>query len=171
MSSVQKFIGEFNHTDGLIYIAAALLISVEIMKCISWIAEKFGLKTKFVDHEEKQDLEIMELHDEINEIKTAYENSAHHCEERDGRIMAALDEIRDQQKVNVARSDFISAMSIRRTLVDGCETAIHNKCITSNSLKSLEDLYTVYHDPEYLNQNSYVMDLMEAVKKLEIVVE
>ena len=171
MSSVVKFFQEFHHADGILYVIAILFVLVEILKAVSWLAEKFGLKTKYVDHQERQDNEINGLHEELNELRTEYEASAAHCEQRDVKIMSALDEIRDSQKSNVARHDFISAMSIRRALVSGCEQAIRDKQITSNSLRSLEDLYKAYHEPEYLGQNSYVSDLMEAVKKLEIVIE
>jgi len=59
-------------------------------------------------------------------------------------------------------------MTIRRQLVTGCEEAISRGSISFTGLSSLEDLYKVYHSEEYLNQNSYVTDLMEKVRRLEV---
>lgn len=57
MSDVTKFWG-MNHGYGLLYIVAAMLVAVAIIKAIAYIAEKFGIKTKAMIREEAQDEDI-----------------------------------------------------------------------------------------------------------------
>lgn len=76
MSDVIKF-SEMNHGQGILYVIASILIAVAIIKAISYLAEKFGLKTRAMIREEQQDKAIDALKerqdkvcDDLDDIKT-----------------------------------------------------------------------------------------------------
>lgn len=75
MSDVTKF-WELNHSQGILYIVAAILVAVTIIKALTYIAEKFGLKTRAMIREEAQDKDISALKEsqeklcgDLNDIK------------------------------------------------------------------------------------------------------
>ena len=75
MSDVTKF-WELDHSQGILYIVAAILVAVAIIKALTYIAEKFGLKTRAMIREEAQDKDISALKEsqeklcgDLNDIK------------------------------------------------------------------------------------------------------
>lgn len=109
---------------------------------LSWL----GIETKWDREKREQREAIQHVADAMDEIKRTVQAQAEH-----GRKL-----------------DEITAMQIRHDLVESCEAAIQAGEIPSQVLKSIEDLYYVYHDPAYLGKNSYVSDLVNRVRSLKI---
>lgn len=109
---------------------------------LSWL----GIETKWDREKREQREAIQHVADAMDEIKRTVQAQAEH-----GRKL-----------------DEITAMQIRHDLVESCEAAIQAGEIPSQVLKSIEDLYYVYHDPVYLGKNSYVSDLVNRVRSLKI---
>lgn len=110
------------------------------------ILEWLGIETKWDREKREQREAIQHVADAMDEIKRTVQAQTEH-----GRKL-----------------DEITAMQIRHDLVESCEAAIHAGEIPSQVLKSIEDLYHVYHDPAYLGKNSYVSDLVNRVRSLKI---
>ena len=104
-------------------------------------------------------------------IETKWDREKREQRETIRRVADAMDEIKQTVQAQSEHSrqiDEITAMQIRHDLVESCEAAIHAGEIPSQVLRSIEDLYHVYHDPEYLGKNSYVSDLVNRVRSLKI---
>lgn len=104
-------------------------------------------------------------------IETKWDREKREQRETIRRVADAMDEIKmtvQAQSEHSRQIDEITAMQIRHDLVESCEAAIHAGEIPSQVLKSIEDLYYVYHDPAYLGKNSYVSDLVNRVRSLKI---
>lgn len=104
-------------------------------------------------------------------IETKWDREKREQRETIRRVADAMDEIKQTVQAQAEHSrqiDEITAMQIRHDLVESCETAIHVGEIQLDRLKSIEDLYHVYHDPAYLGKNSYVSDLVERVRMLRV---
>ena len=104
-------------------------------------------------------------------IETKWDREKREQRETIRRVADAMDEIKQTvqaQSEHGRKLDEITAMQIRHDLVESCEAAIHAGEIPSQALRSIEDLYHVYHDPEYLGKNSYVSDLVNRVRSLKI---
>lgn len=104
-------------------------------------------------------------------IETKWDREKREQRETIRRVADAMDEIKQTVQAQSEHSrqiDEITAMQIRHDLVESCEAAIHAGEIPSQVLRSIEDLYHVYHDPEYLGKNSYVSDLVNRVRSLNI---
>ena len=104
-------------------------------------------------------------------IETKWDREKREQRETIRRVADAMDEIKQTvqaQSEHGRKLDDITAMQIRHDLVESCEAAIHAGEIPSQVLRSIEDLYHVYHDPEYLGKNSYVSDLVNRVRSLKI---
>lgn len=70
-------------------------------------------------------------------------------------IKKALDEQRD-----------VNLKQIRHEIVNSCEIALKNNCITTSSLCSLEEMYEEYKN--IFHGNGYVKTLIEKVRKLKV---
>ena len=104
-------------------------------------------------------------------IETKWDREKREQRETIRRVADAMDEIKQTVQAQSEHSrqiDEITAMQIRHDLVESCEAAIHAGEIPSQVLRSIEDLYHVYHDPAYLGKNSYVSDLVNRVRSLRI---
>ena len=104
-------------------------------------------------------------------IETKWDREKREQRETIRRVADAMDEIKQTvqaQSEHGRKLDEITAMQIRHDLVESCESAINAGEIRSQVLRSIEDLYHVYHDPEYLGKNSYVSDLVNRVRSLNI---
>ena len=104
-------------------------------------------------------------------IETKWDREKREQRETIRRVADAMDEIKQTVQAQAEHSrqiDEITAMQIRHDLVESCEAAIHAGEIPSQVLRSIEDLYHVYHDPAYLGKNSYVSDLVNRVRSLKI---
>lgn len=104
-------------------------------------------------------------------IETKWDREKREQREAIRRVADAMDEIKmtvQAQSEHGRKLDEITAMQIRHDLVESCEAAIHAGEIPSQVLRSIEDLYHVYHDPAYLGKNSYVSDLVNRVRSLRI---
>lgn len=104
-------------------------------------------------------------------IETKWDREKREQRETIRRVADAMDEINrtvQAQSEHGRKLDEITAMQIRHDLVESCENAIHAGEIPSQVLRSIEDLYHVYHDPAYLGKNSYVSDLVNRVRSLRI---
>ena len=104
-------------------------------------------------------------------IETKWDREKREQRETIRRVADAMDEIKQTVQAQAEHSrqiDEITAMQIRHDLVESCENAIHAGEIPSQVLRSIEDLYHVYHDPAYLGKNSYVSDLVNRVRSLNI---
>ena len=146
MTEQIRAVFEIDYQQLVIWIAvlAAAFWAVKTLfgKILDWL----GIETKWDREKREQREAIQHVADAMDEIKMTVQAQSEH-----GRKL-----------------DEITAMQIRHDLVESCETAIHSGEIPSQVLKSIEDLYYVYHDPAYLGKNSYVSDLVNRVRSLRI---
>ena len=146
MTEQIRAVFEIDYQQLVIWIAvlAAAFWAVKTLfgKILDWL----GIETKWDREKREQREAIQHVADAMDEIKMTVQAQSEH-----GRKL-----------------DEITAMQIRHDLVESCETAIHSGEIPSQVLRSIEDLYHVYHDPEYLGKNSYVSDLVNRVRSLNI---
>lgn len=146
MTEQIRAVFEIDYQQLVIWIAvlAAAFWAVKTLfgKILDWL----GIETKWDREKREQREAIQHVADAMDEIKMTVQAQSEH-----GRKL-----------------DEITAMQIRHDLVESCETAIHSGEIPSQVLKSIEDLYYVYHDPAYLGKNSYVSDLVNRVRSLKI---
>lgn len=148
---------ELDYATLLVAVITFMVGMTALKKIIEEFCRWTGIELKWMREKREQKELVETTANEVEEVKKE------HTE-----IMEALDKILTKQDERQDRNDFISAMTIRRQLVTGCEEAISRGSISFTGLSSLEDLYKVYHAKEYLNQNSYVTDLMEKVRRLEV---
>ena len=146
MTEQIRAVFEIDYQQLVIWLAvlAAAFWAVKTLfgKILDWL----GIETKWDREKREQREAIQHVADAMDEIKMTVQAQSEH-----GRKL-----------------DEITAMQIRHDLVESCETAIHSGEIPSQVLKSIEDLYYVYHDPAYLGKNSYVSDLVNRVRSLRI---
>ena len=148
---------ELDYATLLVAVITFMIGLSALRKIVDEFCRWTGIELKWM-REKREQKELVEgTAAEVEEVKKE------HTE-----IMEALGKILAKQDERQDRTDYISAMTIRRQLVTGCEEAISRGNISFTGLSSLEDLYKVYHAKEYLNQNSYVTDLMEKVRRLEV---
>lgn len=148
---------ELDYATLLVAVITFMVGLSALRKIVDEFCRWTGIELKWMREKREQKELVESTANEVKEVKKE------HTE-----IMQALDKILAKQDERQDRTDYISAMTIRRQLVTGCEEAINRGSISFTGLSSLEDLYKVYHDKEYLNQNSYVTDLMEKVRRLEV---
>ena len=156
MNDLQPLL-ELDYATLLVAVITFMVGLTALKKIIEEFCRWTGIELKWMREKREQKELVQSTANEVEEVKKE------HTE-----IMEALDKILTKQDERQDRNDFISAMTIRRQLVAGCEEAINRGSISFTGLSSLEDLYKVYHAKEYLNQNSYVTDLMEKVRRLEV---
>ena len=146
MTEQIRAVFEIDYQQLAIWIAvlAAAFWAVKTLfgKILDWL----GIETKWDREEREQREAIQHVADAMDEIKMTVQAQSEHSRQ--------IDEI--------------TAMQIRHDLVESCEAAIHAGEIQLDRLKSIEDLYHVYHDPAYLGKNSYVSDLVERVRMLRV---
>lgn len=148
---------ELDYATLLVAVITFMIGLSALRKIVDEFCRWTGIELKWMREKREQKELVESTANEVEEVKKG------HTE-----IMQALDKILVKQDERQDRTDYISAMTIRRQLVTGCEEAISRGSISFTGLSSLEDLYKVYHAKEYLNQNSYVTDLMEKVRRLEV---
>ena len=148
---------ELDYATLLVAVITFMVGMTALKKIIEEFCHWTGIELKWMREKREQKELVQSTANEVEEVKKEH-----------SEIMEALDKILTKQDERQDRNDFISAMTIRRQLVTGCEEAISRGSISFTGLSSLEDLYKVYHAKEYLNQNSYVTDLMEKVRRLEV---
>lgn len=148
---------ELDYATLLVAVITFMIGLSALRKIVDEFCRWTGIELKWMREKREQKELVESTANEVEEVKKE------HTE-----IMQALDKILAKQDERQDRTDYISAMTIRRQLVTGCEEAISRGSISFTGLSSLEDLYKVYHSKEYLNQNSYVTDLMEKVRRLEV---
>lgn len=148
---------ELDYATLLVAVITFMIGLSALRKIVDEFCRWTGIELKWMREKREQKELVESTANEVKEVKNE------HTE-----IMQALDKILTKQDERQDRTDYISAMTIRRQLVTGCEEAISRGSISFTGLSSLEDLYKVYHSEEYLNQNSYVTDLMEKVRRLEV---
>lgn len=148
---------ELDYATLLVAVITFMVGMTALKKIIEEFCRWTGIELKWMREKREQKELVQSTANEVEEVKKEH-----------SEIMEALDKILTKQDERQDRNDFISAMTIRRQLVTGCEEAISRGSISFTGLSSLEDLYKVYHAKEYLNQNSYVTDLMEKVRRLEV---
>ena len=148
---------ELDYATLLVAVITFMIGLSALRKIVDEFCRWTGIELKWMREKREQKELVQSTANEVKEVKKE------HTE-----IMQALDKILAKQDERQDRTDYISAMTIRRQLVTGCEEAISRGSISFTGLSSLEDLYKVYHSEEYLNQNSYVTDLMEKVRRLEV---
>lgn len=170
MNEVFEFL-QLNHYDGIVYIVGVLFAAVAIMKCVTYIAEKVGFKTKRMLEDEKQKEEISFINKELTNYKAAMDEALERSNQRYQDLNDKICQLIDGQREHNEKSDYISAMEIRFDLTSSCERAIKDGVITFKELQSIEDLYNVYHNEQYLGMNSYVTDLVMKVRKLNAIEE
>ena len=146
MTEQIRAVFEIDYQQLVIWLAvlAAAFWAVKTLfgKILDWL----GIETKWDREKREQREAIQHVADAMDEIKMTVQAQSEH-----GRKL-----------------DEITAMQIRHDLVESCEAAIQAGEIPSQVLRSIEDLYHVYHDPEYLGKNSYVSDLVNRVRSLNI---
>lgn len=148
---------ELDYATLLVAVITFMVGMTALKKIIEEFCRWTGIELKWMREKREQKELVQSTANEVEEVKKEH-----------SEIMEALDKILTKQDERQDRNDYISAMTIRRQLVTGCEEAISRGSISFTGLSSLEDLYKVYHAKEYLNQNSYVTDLMEKVRRLEV---
>ena len=67
VSDLIKF-WDLDHGQGVLYIVAAILVSVAIIKALAYIGEKFGIKTKTMIRDEMQDKDIALLKEQQDKV-------------------------------------------------------------------------------------------------------
>lgn len=148
---------ELDYATLLVAVITFMVGMTALKKIIEEFCKWTGIELKWMREKREQKELVQSTANEVEEVKKEHDE-----------IMQALDKILTKQDQRKERTDFISAMTIRRQLVTGCEEAISRGSISFTGLSSLEDLYKVYHAEQYLHQNSYVTDLMEKVRRLNV---
>ena len=133
MSDVTRFM-EMNHGQGILYLVAAILVAVSIIKAVAYIAEKFGLKTKAMIREEEQDADIESL------------------KKQQSKICSDLDDIKDL--VTVLSTSFTDlkvqdeikeTKRIRREILNFSDSL---RSGNKTSKESMDDILEMYDDYE-----------------------
>ena len=146
MTEQIRAVFEIDYQQLVIWIAVLAAAFWAIKTLVGKILDWLGIETKWDREKREQRETIRRVADAMDEIKMTVQAQSEH-----GRKL-----------------DEITAMQIRHDLVESCEAAIHAGEIPSQVLRSIEDLYHVYHDPAYLGKNSYVSDLVNRVRSLNI---
>ena len=146
MTEQIRAVFEIDYQQLVIWIAVLAAAFWAVKTLLGKILDWLGIETKWDREKREQRDTIRRVADAMDEIKQTVQAQSEH-----GRKL-----------------DEITAMQIRHDLVESCENAIHTGEIPSQVLRSIEDLYHVYHDPAYLGKNSYVSDLVNRVRSLNI---
>ena len=146
MADQIRTVFEIDYQQLAVWIAVLAAAFWAVKTLFGRILDWLGIETKWDREKREQREAIQHVADAMDEIKTTVQAQSEHSRQ--------IDEI--------------TAMQIRHDLVESCEAAIHAGEIQLDRLKSIEDLYHVYHDPAYLGKNSYVSDLVERVRMLRV---
>lgn len=82
-------------------------------------------------------------------------------------LKAKYIELTDFVKTTREESNRIDQIKLRHSIVRSCEEAINNGTITFDALRSIDELYEVYHD--VLHGNSYAADLVNMIHTLPVI--
>lgn len=160
---------EMDLKSGVLFMAIAVVVVIFLIQKWDFIISRFGIKTKKMLNEEKQERTISKNTKEIEDMRDKFFGFVDRSEEKGQEIFDLLKELKQDLQHSNEKRDYISAMEVRFSLTQRCEDAIANKCITFRGLQSIDDLYDVYSSKDYLGMNSYVTSLVEKVHTLNII--
>lgn len=149
-----------------------------IYKLIEACMSTFGIETRAQREKREMKAQVDETKRKVEELAASHIKDFTQMHHELGRVVAQetekfqtltekIDKLSNDQIDRNARRDHILAMQIRSDLIQAFQKALKDGYITMSRLHSLTDLYDVYHN--ILGENSYVTDVFEAVKQLEIV--
>lgn len=117
---------------------------------------------------------VLDVIKRIKEVLRVYYNSKHGKEQTQDKIESLQKNDADQNEILSSLMKSLGVISyavrtqMRHSIVRIAEEALKVGKIGSYELKSLEELYECYGDPNGLKGNSYVHDLMDKVRELPV---
>ena len=140
--------------NGLLFIAALIIVFVWLIQKWDFICERFGIQTKKVAKEEKQDKDIEEL--------------KAHAKKTDGnidKIIGSIDELKgfikelsDQVLHLQAKNDLNEAARLKDRIAQGYRYWHERGEWTSRDKEAMEDLINAYSQ---YSENSFVHSVVE----------
>lgn len=153
MSDIERILA-MDWKNGILFIAAVIIVSVFMIQKFDWIVEKIGIKSRRQLAEEKQDREICEL--------------KNHAIKTDGnieKILAGMDELKtsigevsEQVKVLQDKNDINEAARLKDRIAEGYRYWHERGEWTSRDKESMEDLIKAYNQ---YSENSFVHSVVE----------
>lgn len=145
---------EMDWKNGVLFIAAVIIVAVFIIQKFDWIVEKFGITSKRQLAEEKQNREIKELHDH-----------AEKTDENINKLLNGMDELKtsvngvsEQVKALQKKNDINEAAHLKDRIAEGYRYWHERGEWTSRDKESMEDLITAYSQ---YSDNSFVHQVVE----------
>lgn len=177
MDQIKPFL-QLDYRQFFMMLFVFLMGLLAIYKLIEACMSTFGIETRAQREKKQMKSQVDETKRKVEELTASHikDFSQMHHEldrvvkeetEKFQTLTEKIDKLSNDQIDRNARRDHIFAMQIRSDLIQAFQKALKDGYITISRLHSLTDLYDVYHN--ILGENSYVTDVFDAVKRLEIV--
>ena len=153
MSDIERILA-MDWKNGVLFIAAVIIVSVFIIQKFDWIVEKIGIKSRRQLAEEKQDREIGELKNHAIKTDENIEKILNGMDELKTSINGVSEQVKELQK----KSDINEAAHLKDRIAEGYRYWHERGEWTSRDKESMEDLISAYSQ---YSDNSFVHQVVE----------
>ena len=153
MSDIERILA-MDWKNGVLFIAAVIIVSVFIIQKFDWIVEKIGIKSRRQLAEEKQDREIGELKNHAIKTDGNIEKILNGMDELKTSINGGSEQVKELQK----KSDINEAAHLKDRIAEGYRYWHERGEWTSRDKESMEDLISAYSQ---YSDNSFVHQVVE----------
>ena len=150
--------------NGLIFIAAIIIVFIWIIDKWSWIVSKFGLQTRASRRETKQDEDIAELKDHAKKTDENFEKILSSVECLQGSIHGLSEQVKALQDKN----DMNEAARLKDRISQGYRYYSEKGKWTKMEKEAMEEMIRAYSQ---YSQNSFVHSVVERDMPLWTVVD
>lgn len=140
--------------NGLLFIAAIIVLSVWIIQKWDFICQRFGVTTKRMMAEEKQDKDIDELKKHAEKDDANFEKIFRSIEE----LRLSIDTLSDQVSVLQTRNDTNEAARLKDRIGESYRYYHEKGCWTNMEKEAMEEMIHAYSQ---YSQNSFVHSVVE----------
>ena len=145
---------EMNWKDGVLFIAAVIIVVVFVIQKFDWIVERFGIMSKRQMAEAKQDNDIKELKDHANHTDENINKILDRIEDMKGSVDGISTQVTELQKKN----DINEAARLKDRISEGYRYYNERKQWTSMEKESMEEMIKAYSQ---YSENSFVHSIVE----------
>ena len=145
---------EMDWRNGILFMAAIIIVAVFIIQKFDWVIEKLGITSKRQLAEERQNKEIKALRNHAEKTDNNISKILSGMEE----LKASVNEVSGQVKVLQDKNDINEAAHLKDRIAEGYRYWHERGEWTSRDKESMEDLIKAYSQ---YSENSFVHSVVE----------
>ena len=145
---------EMDWKNGILFMAAIIIVAVFIIQKFDWVIEKLGITSKRQLAEERQNKEIKALRNHAEKTDNNISKILSGMEE----LKASVNEVSGQVKVLQDKNDINEAAHLKDRIAEGYRYWHERGEWTSRDKESMEDLIKAYSQ---YSENSFVHSVVE----------